>query len=266
MTIERKLKDEALEYYRYLMAGKEHEHSCCCPACLYSEYKAPRPGTGKGRKYSKISFFMEWLIHFVKLERLKENGLFKTEYFDGRKVQVYKPSDIEKAPYIKITKNILDEICDETDDENILNYINYQQVYRKRTSSRSFFEVYDELCLRKKRRFEKKLKIPNPNRKALAILSSAQKVSDYIRRFPNTPLSQRNIMRHFSNKTVAWLSSLRPALEINYRIDIFKKGKATYYLYDKEKLSKQAREFRQALKQIKHKRIHQTQGAQKWKR
>jgi hypothetical protein len=84
------VKESELRKYREvleaLLEGRTHPLPCECAACLYDVYRSPK--SRRGHPHSKRLFYMNYLLHEVKLDSLEEAGRTKEVIIYGKKRRV----------------------------------------------------------------------------------------------------------------------------------------------------------------------------------
>ena len=242
MTVNNSMTDKAKKVLKDLKENHIHSVDCGCAACLFHTYKKTKPG--KGRRYGKLTFFLMWLVHEVKMDRLKNEGKAEEITFLGRKAWKISPGEYDKTPYIDRVRKILDELYVDSElsgfGPDLEHLFNYLRIYKWRMEKPNFLKLMDELA--EKRRLEWMKTQPHLQRKLkynLESLRFAQRVADFIYSQPNRQVSQRGLLRHFSNKKAKHLEEVQKILKLNYGIKI-KKGRnsKTFIYYTEAKTSK----------------------------
>lgn len=230
MTIKENLTIKAKKILKDLINKKTHPLPCNCVVCLYSEYKEKRIGV--------LSFFINWLIHEVKMDYLREKGKAKEIIMYGRKAWQYRTRDYEKAPYLKKAHKIIEDLYSDEDlidfapdFEKLLNYA-YLNVRRWRIERSSFSKIMDELA---KERWLDWIKTQPDLQKEWKAnwddLKIAQKVALFIYKQPKKEINQRILQRHFNVKKDN-LERIHDLLKLNFSIVSRKEGyrnKTTVY-------------------------------------
>jgi len=242
MTINDDMTEEAKKVLKGLKENNVHSLDCGCVACLFHTYKKTKPG--KGRRYGKLMFFLMWLIHEVKMERLKKEGKVEEITFLGRKAWKISPGEYDKTPYIYRVRKILVELYADSELSGLAldleNLFSYLRIYKWRMEKPNFLKLMDELAER--RRLEWMKTQPHLQRELKSNLESlrfAQRVADFIHSQPNKQVSQRDLLRHFSNKRAKDLEEVQKILKLNYGIKTRKgRNNKTVIYYSKAKNSK----------------------------
>ncbi|MCK4430971.1 MAG: hypothetical protein KAW19_06675, partial [Candidatus Aminicenantes bacterium] len=84
MTIKENKTIKAKKLFKDLINKKTHPPACPCIVCLYSAYKEKRMKRTK-KPFGVMSFYINWLIHEVKMDYLREKGKAEEIIMYGRK-------------------------------------------------------------------------------------------------------------------------------------------------------------------------------------
>lgn len=227
-----------------LMKNNTHPPGCDCAACLYEIYKRKNKEVKINRikkPFGKMTFYINWLIDAVKMDYLRrKNRVSQKTLIDkhGRTVFLFKgPYDYKKAPYLKKTKMIIDEIQydkkfeDFADDLERLShdYINNRRYKIERSNFPQLLNKLSEIKYMEWYRAhpEKREK----QVKAIRDLKLAQKVAHFIYDLKKNKITAREIYRPLNIKK-SDLERIHDLLKINWNISCPEKGisnKTVYY-------------------------------------
>jgi len=237
--------DKIKKVFLDLKSDTCHSPPLVLPCCLHHRYKR-KPGK-RGRTFDEESFFLEWLADEIRFSKIKaEFDIIYKDEFDREPgespiTEIYRFDMREyfKAP--KIYKEVVDFIKKHLPNSDInldLERIK-MKIYRVRKSG-IVNELEREILLEQLKIHpmspEKKIK----QKKTWQDLKFAQRVADFIYSLPDKLISQRDLLRHFSNKRKEDFERIHDYLKLNYRINFRKEGyrnKTTIY-YSTAKSSK----------------------------
>jgi len=238
------LTNEIKEDFEFLLKNETHSFKdgpCGCAACLFSTYR--KKTKQRGRRYGKLTFFLNWLIHKVKMLYLIEKGKAEEIEYAGSKVWKMEPGEYEKAPYIKRTKKILQLLYDEDENDifDILdNFIDHSRfsIYRTRTMQYKFQKLIYDLTTKRHFEWQKKQKVDpkeiERQTKAVELGKLAQKVADHVRSISPKKITQRELQRIFNVPKTKDLKGIMDILKRHYRINIEEnvgyRNKQTFFL------------------------------------
>lgn len=229
MTITDNMTKNALRFFKDMEKEETHPLSCFCGVCLYFQYKK-RP-KHKGRRFGKRIYFLNSLIHEVKMNHLIKNGKAEETFKDGRKAWKLIPGEYDKAPYFKKAREILNELYHLSEDNDLfLILYDFLPVYHKRTKNPNFSKMQEELS--QERWWEWIKTQPHLQQKWNKNWESfkfTQRVSEFIYSQTKNQITQRELLRHFSNKRKEDLIRVQDWLRINYGVNIRSKGKSVIY-------------------------------------
>lgn len=201
----------AKKVYVDLINNIVHPGSCLCPSCLYQFDKKYRG------KYDKEIFFLSWLEFEVSLSLInqKEDLVFETAYDSGTFKKFIKLSDtknlIKGYGRIKALSNFIKKNFPEIDH-------NHKRLkLRLWRFKKSGIELKIEREIRRKNIKPEEQKIWKRNWDDLKF---AQRVVNFINSRPNKRVSQRELLRRFSNKCKEDLERIQDSLKINWQIEI----------------------------------------------
>lgn len=236
MIIVENMTKEAKAILKGLKENKVHSLPCDCVLCLFYIYRK-KPRDKLGRPFGKLTFFLNWLVHKVKVSYLLDSGKAKKKFIFGRDTWELKPGDYERAPYIKKTKKILDELYEaseaEDDIKDLAHLLDYLHVYKWRTEKPNFHKLLDELT---KERWQEWIKTQPQSQlkkkwnKSTEEFRFARRVADFIYAQPKKQISKHKLLRHFSAKREEDLKEIKNLLFHNHRIYIKKRGKSIIYI------------------------------------
>jgi len=188
-----------LETFSDLMEGRTHPPPCFCPACLFSEYKKLVEHK-KCRHRDSITFYVQWLMYEVRRKHLLETNKAKEiEYRPGVKfLDTPNPHDFEKAPYLAETKRVLKAVYSRFPKcwgpklafDAFLS--NLASNLGKLKRDESFFKVMNILMTQIYHSQKPKPALDGED------IKLAGRVSNFIK--SKKVVSQRELLRHFSNK------------------------------------------------------------------
>jgi hypothetical protein len=176
-----------------------------------------------------MTFFIQWLMFEVRKDYLlKKCGAKEINYHGIKLLQVPKSSDIEKAPYLNQVKRILREIYDrlpEYHERFVLfdSFItNLASNLGKLKKDKSFFSIMDKL--------ETQIYYSRKAKRSLdgEDVKFARRVSDFVR--SKKQVSQRQLLRHFSNKREEDIVRLLTLLKIA-GVSRKREGSRSFYQY-----------------------------------
>lgn len=236
MIIVENMIKEAKAILKGLKENKVHSKPCDCILCLFYIYRK-KPRDKLGRPFGKLTFFLNWLVYKVKVSYLIDSGKAKKTFIFGKDAWELKPGDYEKAPYIKKTKKILEELYkdSETEDDikDLAHLLDYLHVYKWRTEQPNFHKLLDELA---KERWQEWIKTQPQSQlkkkwnKSMEQFRFVRRVADYIYVQPKKQISKHKLLRHFSAKREEDLNEIKNWLFHNHRIYIKKRGKSIIYI------------------------------------
>jgi len=237
MTIKENTTIKAKKNLKDLINKKTHPLSCNCMVCLYF-ISREKPIKGIKKPFGMMSFFLNWLIHAVKINYLKEKGKAEEIIVYGRKAWQYDPRDYEKAPYLKKAYKIIGNLYDDEDlidfapdFEKLLNYA-YLNVRHWKMERSNFPKILDELAGKKWLDWVKTQPDLQKEWKAnWDDLKIAQKAALFIYKQPKKEINQRILQRHLNVKKDN-LERIHDLMKINFGIVSRKEGyrdKTTVY-------------------------------------
>jgi len=243
MTIQEDMTVKAKKIWSNLINKRTHPLPCDCPVCLYALSREKKI-KGMRKPFGMMSFFLNWLIHAVKINYLRKNGKVEEIILYGRKAWQYNPQDYEKAPYLKNANKIIAGLyCDEDlidfapDFEKLLNY-SYLNFRHWKIEKSDFSKILDELAKERWLDWTKIQPDLQKNWKAnWRDFRIAQKAANYIYKQPGKEIISRKLQRHLNVKK-SDQERIHDLLRSNFNIECPEKGvrnKTAIYFYKKSK-------------------------------
>jgi len=239
MTIQENMTERAVKVWYDLINKQTHPLPCECPACLYTLSKKVKI-KGMRKPFGMMSFFINWLIHSVKLEYLKESGKAKEVNRYGRKAWQYQTSDYEKAPYIRTIYKIMEVFYNDDDFEDFAP--DFERLFDGRTQTSRYYKIkhsnfhklLDKLIeIRQIEWIKTQPDLQKNWKRNWGDFKFAQEVSNYIYSLPKKRIDRRTLLREkFQGKSVDDLERIHIHLEKNFNIKCPDKGirnKTTFY-------------------------------------
>lgn len=245
--------------YADLIEGRIHPPPCTCPSCCYSVYT--KGSKDRRNKFDKLAFFLSWLKREVQLSLALSTAIFDVSPGSPKAVRlrtewyrIENKNGLRRivlsgvaASRFKIQMGVQEKLFQSHRKGEVLRggRFEWRSLYQEMADylKKHFNIIMTSNCIKQKLwRFKKSrvhfraeqarlLEDPEPKKKGATPapgwgkLPFAQRVGRFIQKQPGKQITQRDLLRHFSDKREGDLAEIQGW----YGICIERRGRSTIY-------------------------------------
>jgi len=176
-------------------------------------------------------FFLDWLVWRIKTEDLAVNHKHSATLTILNFRERYK-----KAPYLRRIREIFGSLSEQGFEEDSLLDYDVVCTYKTRFESDHFVKLIESLQRKRYLDYYRMDPVKSKVKNNWASMRFAQCVGRFIHAQPKKRITQRMLLRHFSNKRKKDLAEIYSTLVNNFRIRAKRHGKSIVYRVGQNKV------------------------------